>query len=223
MISDDRIQYKVNFWLIWVLTNALALALGLTIGEITGRSYIASHGLLTGQIIGSLICEAFIWAARVGILSRFHMERMFKQLDAFLWPINEIAWLAMDLAVTASQKVQHVPDSRTVFGATGAVLLSASTGTVLWLVFSLMRIPRKQTRFRFLKMFLLALAGFVLGTFAAVLLLGLGLAVGEDILVRFGFQWGLIAAGLACGGLIGAMTGFVWVDWLQPQAAQTPV
>ncbi len=222
MISEDRVQYKVNFWLIWTITNALALGIGLPLGETVGRGYIASHGLLTGQIIGSLTCEAFIWAARVWILSRFHMQSMFRRLDAFLWPINELWWLATDVILTASQAVQHVPDERTVFGVTGAVLFSSSTGATLWLVFSLMRIPRRDTRFRFAKMFLLALGGFVFGSFAVAGLMALGLGVGEEVLRQFGYQLGLVAAGLATGGLIGAATGFVWIGWLQPVTAQEP-
>src|SRR5512138_143919 len=223
MDQGDIFRYKVNFWFLWLAANALALGIGLPLGETVGRSYIQGHGMFTAEIIASLVCEAFLWAARIAVLSRFRMQGMFKRLDAFVWPINEFSWLVMGLFATSFNARQLAPSDQTAFGLTGMVLFASVCGATFWLMFRVMRIPHKSSRLRFLKMFLLALGCFLLATVGNAGLMVLGLQIGEAFLKDYGYQTALLATGLAFGTMIGSVTDFAWAGWLEMPSAADPI
>src|SRR5215207_7574211 len=91
---EDIQQNKINFFAIWVLSNAGGMAIGWCLGEYFGQLMLKEYGVRTGIFVAALVFELALWAARLLPSQYFSQERPLKFLGVTIWLTTELfGWI----------------------------------------------------------------------------------------------------------------------------------
>jgi len=212
MTTEESIApSRLGFWLAWVVANSIGLGVGWPLAELLGLKVANFFGWGYGELVGFLLCEGFIWATRLTVLSRLRDRKILSALDVFAWLTAEvIGWFA--------GRLPYDPDS--LVGVTSGSILAYDSGVTLWLIFWLIRVEQPARRpastppQRFL-----GSATRVAGSLAVFLFMGIGMPLSVELGYAAAEAYDLIIgraiAGVILGAVVGAFTGWAMLSLMK--------
>jgi hypothetical protein len=205
MIENDPSPTRSQFWLAWVIANSLGFGFAWPLGETIGRFIANNTGWRTGQIIGVLIFEGFIWLARSAVLYRVKSYVTIRPLEIIIWvPVELLGWLISEAPIQQDS----------LMTITGGVILATSVGATMWIIFWLIRISKRHSRSWAIKTFLITLLSMVGGSALIALIGSISFTIVYDIARLSNPIIGMAIAGVVHGALLGLVTGYVFVKLL---------
>ena len=208
MIENDVSPQKSHFWLAWIVANAVGLGFAWPLGEIIGQFIAADHGWKTGQIIGILVFEGFIWIVRASVISRVKSYIELRPIEVAIWLGTEtIGWILSEAPFRGDN----------LMSITGGALFATSSGAIMWLIWCLIKIPKRRSKTWAMQAFLWTLFGMIGGSALVGAFLAFSLTLGETFAEMSNPIVGMAAGGLILGGFVGIVTGMALIKLLRWQ------
>jgi hypothetical protein len=208
MIENDVPPKKSHFWLAWIVANAVGLGFAWPLGEIVGR-YVSSYDdWKSGQLLGIIVFEGFIWIVRAAVLFRIKSYIELKPIAMAIWLGTEIIGWILSEGLFRDDNLLSI---------TGGVLFASLCGSIMWLIFWFIKIPKRRSKTWAIQAFLWALLGMIGGALLLSIFLTAGLSLAE-IFAKMSYPIvGMAAGGLILGGFIGIVTGMALIKLLRWQ------
>ena len=213
MIENKTSRIRLNFWLAWVVANAIGLGFAWSLGELIGRQAAESFGWKTGQIIGIVVFEGFLWIVRAVVLLRIKSYDVLRPVEVLIWLSTEIfGWMVSEMPI----------QEESLMGITVGAIFATTLGAVAWIVFWFIKIPKARSSGSWgIQAFLWTFFGFIGGSVLITLIQTTSLVIGETLAKMYSPIIGMAVAGIIFGGLIGSITGLALVKLIHWKTSET--